>query len=177
MIGLKKNTVQVVEHDPDWTMLAADACQEVRLVAELITDIQHVGSTAVPGLPAKPIIDLVASVATSDAIPELVEKLSIIGYIYRGDAGDSGGHLFVMDILPNVRMIHLHVVEHNDIQWKNYLCFRDLLMQNSYIRKQYAELKQQLGIKFPDDRESYTASKHEFIQEILKITTRSEERT
>src|SRR2546427_7793395 len=85
MIGLKHHTVQVVDHHPGWAALAAEACQKVRLVTgHLIVDMQHVGSTAVPGLSAKPILDLAASVRTQEAIPEIVRRLTQIGYIYRG---------------------------------------------------------------------------------------------
>ena len=169
MIGLKRHTVQVVEHHPSWAALAADACQEARRVCgNRLADLQHVGSTSVPDLPAKPILDIAAAVATLDAIPELVQRLTGIGYIYRGNGGDEGGHLFVRESSPDVRTIHLHVVEHNGTQWRNYLLFRDLLRQNPGIRKQYAELKQELGNRFRDDRKSYTASKHDFIRGILE---------
>jgi GrpB-like predicted nucleotidyltransferase (UPF0157 family) len=169
MIGLKRHTVQVVEHHPSWATLAADACQEARRVCgHLLADLQHVGSTAVPDLPAKPILDLAAAVATWEAIPELVQRLTGIGYIYRGDGGDEGGHLLVRESSPDVRTIHVHVVEHAGPQWRNYLLFRDLLRQHAGIRKQYAELKQELGIRFGDDRQSYTASKHDFIRGILE---------
>jgi GrpB-like predicted nucleotidyltransferase (UPF0157 family) len=168
-LGLRRRTVQVVEHDPRWAALAADACQDAwRVCGDLLADLQHVGSTSVPDLPAKPILDIAAAVATLDAIPELVQRLTETGYIYRGDLGDAGGHLFVRESSPDVRTVHLHAVEHSGTQWRSYLLFRDLLQQDAGIRRQYAELKQELGKRFRDDRRSYTASKHEFIRGILK---------
>ncbi len=168
MIGLNRYTVQVVAHHPSWAALAADACRDIqRAAGGLIVDLQHVGSTAVPDLPAKPILDIAAGVRTPGAISELVKQMPAIGYIYRGDDGDGGGHLFVKESSPDVRTIHLYVVEHNGAQWRNYLLFRDLLRQNPSIRQQYAALKQELGHKFPDDRKSYTASKHDFIRGAL----------
>lgn len=169
MIGLKRDSVRVVEHDPAWAGLAADACRQVREAAgSLVLDVQHVGSTAVPDLPAKPILDLVAAVDTLDVIPELAERLTPIGYIDRGDAGDSGGYLFVWESEPDIRTIHLHVVAPDDVQWTNYLRFRDLLRQDSHLRKRYANLKQELLERFPDNRKSYTRSKDGFIREVLK---------
>jgi GrpB-like predicted nucleotidyltransferase (UPF0157 family) len=169
MIGLNRHIVQVVEHHPNWAALAADACQEVqRVCGNLLTDLQHVGSTSVPDLPAKPILDIAAAVVTLDAIPALVQRLTGIGYLYRGDGGEEGGHLFVRESSPEVRTLHLHVVEHHGTQWRNYLCFRDLLRQHPEIREQYAGLKQELGNRFQDDRKSYTASKHDFIRGILE---------
>ena len=168
MIGLKRYTVRVVEHQPGWAALAAEACADIRQAAgDLIADIQHVGSTAVPQLPAKSILDLAAAVVTLDAIPALVPKLTGIGYIDRGDGGDHGDYLFVKESSPDIRTIHLHVVEHNGAQWHNYLRFRDLLRCNRGVREQYAELKRDLGKRFADDRKSYTAAKDDFIRRIL----------
>src|SRR2546422_4163190 len=117
MIGLRRHTVKIVDHDPDWAALAAEACQAVRKACgELLVDVQHVGSTAVPDLPAKPIIDVAAAVVTFDPMPELVRGLADIGYRYRRDAGDAGGHLFVVDSSLDIRTIHLHVVEHSGSQ-------------------------------------------------------------
>ncbi len=118
MIGLKRHTVRVVDHHPDWADMAAKACFQVRDAGgELIEDVQHIGSTAVPALPAKPILDLAVAVATLDVIPELIGKLTEIGYIYRGDGADDGGHLLVWESEPNIRTIHLHVVALDNAQW------------------------------------------------------------
>ena len=165
---MKRHTVRGVDHNPVWTDLAVEACRRVREAGgDLILDIQHVGSTAVPDLPAKPFLDLAAAVGALDVIPELVDSLTALGYIYRGDGENSGGHLFVWESEPDVRTIHLHVVTSDDVQWKNYLRFRDLLCQNSTLRKRYAELKQELMGRHPEDRKSYTDSKHDFIRGVL----------
>ena len=168
MIGLKRDTVRVVDHDPGWAVLGAEACLQVKQAGDnLIADVQHVGSTAVPDLPAKPILDLAAAVTTLEAIPELVEKLEAIGYIYRGDGKDEGGHLFIRKSGPDIRTIHLHVVTLDDVQWTNYLRFRDLLRQDASLRERYAKLKQELKDRFPVDRKAYTDSKHDFIRAII----------
>jgi GrpB-like predicted nucleotidyltransferase (UPF0157 family) len=175
MIGLKRHTVLVVDHDPGWIDLGTDACRRVQQAGgDLVADVQHVGSTAVPELPAKPILDLAAAVATLDVIPKLIEKLTALGYIYRGNGEHSGGHLFVWESEPDVRTIHLHVVTRDDVQWRNYLRFRDLLRQDSTVRQQYAELKRELRKRFPDDRKAYTDSKDEFIRGTLKTTAQPE---
>lgn len=128
MIGLKRDIVRVVEHHPGWAALAENACRDIRLAAgDLITDLQHVGSTSVPELIAKPIIDIAAGIGTQDVVPELIELMPTIGYIYCGDTGDDGGHLFVQESSPDVRTVHVHVVDYNGSQWCNYLMFRDLL--------------------------------------------------
>jgi GrpB-like predicted nucleotidyltransferase (UPF0157 family) len=168
MIGLKRHTVRVVEHDPNWSALfdaERDALQ--RALGELAADIQHVGSTAVPDLPAKPILDIAVAVRTLDVIPDMVERLTGIGYIYRGDGGDDGGHLFVREPEPDIRTVHVHVVETGNYQWKDYLAFRDMLREDADVRKRYADVKLDLAKRFPDDRKSYTAAKDEFIREVL----------
>lgn len=175
MIGLNRHTVRVVEHNRGWPGVAAKACRQVRETGGvLLCDVQHVGSTAVVGLPAKPILDLAAAVTTFDVIPELIEKLTALGYIYRGDGEESGGHLFVWESEPNVRTVHLHVVTLDDVQWTNYLRFRDLLREDAGIRERYAELKQELSKRFPDDRRSYTDSKHAFIRRVLDTKAQPE---
>ena len=161
--------MQVVEHDPRWAVLAAGTCPEaLRVCGNLLADLQHMGSTSVPDLPANPILNIAAAVTTLNAVSELVLRLTWTSYIYRGDLGDAGGHLFVGESSPDVRTVHPHVVEHSGTQWGNYLLFRDLLRQDTGIRRQYVELKQELGKRFRDDRRSYTDSKHKFIRGILE---------
>jgi len=121
----------------------------------------------VPDLPAKPILDIAAAVVTFDSMPELVRRLARIGYLYRGDHGDAGGHLFVAESAPGIRTIHMHVVEHSGSQWRDYLVFRALLRHWPMIRKRYAELKRDLARICRDDRKSYTDSKADFIRRTL----------
>jgi len=179
MIGLKRSSVQVVEYNPGWATLAADACQKVQQTCgNLVVEVQHVGSTAVPRLPAKPILDIAAAVDNFDVIPDLIQKFTGLGYLYRGvlsellgtskNAEDADSYLFVKESSPDVRTIHLHIVEYKGTEWENYIRFRDVLRNDPIIRKQYAQLKLNLLTRFPNDRKSYTASKHNFIQEILK---------
>jgi GrpB-like predicted nucleotidyltransferase (UPF0157 family) len=168
MIGLKRHTVELVDHNAAWPTLAAEICQAVfTACGDLVIDVQHVGSTAVPGLPAKPILDIAAGVGGLGVIPELVEKLARIGYIYRGDGGENAGHLFVKESAPDVRTVHLHVVVYGDLPWQDYLRFRELLRHDGQVRRQYTELKKQLGARFAGDRKAYTAGKEDFIRALL----------
>jgi GrpB-like predicted nucleotidyltransferase (UPF0157 family) len=174
MIGLKRHTVQVVEHDPAWAMLFESEAQAIRQHGgSLVLDVQHVGSTAVSGLPAKPILDIAVAVRASDAIPELVKRLVAVGYLDRGDGGRDGGYLLVRDSEPEVRIVHLHIVEQSDAQWRHYVAFRDILRQDDKIRKEYGALKKQLAAIYPNDRKHYTDSKNEFIQRVLGNPTKS----
>lgn len=168
MIGLKRRTVRVVDHDQGWSGLFASECRSLhRALGDLAADVQHVGSTAVPGLPAKPILDIAIAIRTLDFIPDIVERLTGIGYIYRGDGGNDGGHLFVREPEPDIRTVHVHVVESSDSQWRDYLAFREILREDLNVRKRYAEVKLDLAKRFPNDRKSYTSAKDEFIQGVL----------
>jgi GrpB-like predicted nucleotidyltransferase (UPF0157 family) len=169
MIGLKRHIVRVVDHDPSWSALFAKERESLhRTLGGLVADIQHVGSTAVPGLPAKPILDIALAVRVLDLVPDIVEQLTRIGYIYRGDGGDDGGHLFIRESEPDIRTVHLHVVEQSTTQWKNYLLFREILRDDTNVRKRYTDIKKDLAKQFCNDRKAYTAAKDEFIQGVLK---------
>lgn len=169
MIGLKRHTVHVVEHAPDWHSLFENEADAIRHAGwSLILDVQHVGSTAVFGLPAKPVLDIAVAVGTSGDIPELAKRLTAIGYIDRGDGGRDGGHLLVRDSEPEVRTVHLHIVEQTDRQWRHYVAFRDILRRDAAIREMYGEFKKQLAAMYPNDRQHYTDSKNEFIQSMLR---------
>jgi GrpB-like predicted nucleotidyltransferase (UPF0157 family) len=126
-------------------------------------DIQHVGSTTVPGL----IIDIAIAVNSREAIYAVVKRLPDIGYIDKGDQGANGGYLLVKESEPDVRTFHIHVVEKNDVQWQNYIIFRDCLRRDANVRKEYAKLKKNLALKYPKDRDSYTRGKEQFIRIVL----------
>ncbi|HEY3235576.1 MAG TPA: GrpB family protein [Polyangiaceae bacterium] len=168
VIGLKRGTVELVAHRPQWKALF----EEERLVltqtiGDFVIDIQHVGSTAVPGLDAKPILDIAASVASLSAISGCRAPLCRIGYLDRGDGGQDGGYLFVRQSAPEFRTHHLHIVTADDPQWKSYLWFRDLLRRDDSMRAAYAALKKASAEKFPADRGAYTLSKQDFIRGLL----------
>jgi len=171
VIGLKRGTVRVVEHDPGWSALFASERDTLQhRLADLVTDIQHVGSTAVPDLPAKPILDIALAIPALDLIPVIAEKLTEICYIYHGDTGEDGGHLFIKESEVDTRTVHLHVVEISDRQWVNYLAFRQALREDESLRSRYAEIKLDLARQYANDRESYTSAKDEFIRGVLDQT-------
>ena len=131
-------------------------------------DIQHVGSTAVPGLVAKPILDIAVAVHAKDAIPRVIARLVALGYIDRGDGGSDGGHLCVWEPEPDVRTVHVHVVEEADPQWRDYLFFRDRLRADEGARRRYDETKRRLAATHPHDRRAYGAGKEELIEGVLR---------
>ena len=165
MIGLRRHTVRVVDHEPSWSTLFAGEWESLHHeLGDLAADIQHVGSTAVPDLPAKPILDIAIEIGALDLIPDIVERLTGIGYIYR----DDGGHLFVKESEPDIRTVHVHVIELSDAQWKNHLLFRKILHDDVFARKRYADIKADRAKRFPDDRQAHTSVKDELIRGVLR---------
>lgn len=168
ILGLKRGSVEVVPHEDQWhDVFGRERHSILDHSAELVIDVQHVGSTAVPGLDAKPIIDIAVGVDTPRAVAALSRILTGIGWIYRGDKGQDGGHLFVKEAAPDFRTHHLHVVVIDDGRWKDYLAFRDILRRSERVRNEYAALKRELEKMYRDDRGSYTSRKSEFVSAVL----------
>lgn len=169
MLGLKRGTVKLMPHQEEWDKNAKDIIQVLkRFLENTAVDIQHIGSTAIPLIDAKPIIDIVVGVRKMSDILSCVELLKQQGFIYRGE-DVAGQILFIMgDFEQDTRTHHIHVVEWNGTEWKNYINFRDYL--NTYPEKavMYAECKKKLAAQFPRDRKSYTEGKQELIDRLLK---------
>lgn len=158
--GAHDMPVTVVPYDPGWP--AAFERERVRLASLLDgVELHHIGSTAVPGMAAKPIIDMMAVVRSYDAA---VERLT-------GDAGYQYPQAF-NETLPNRRFLlyptpdrrthHMHLLEDPE-ELARYLTFRERLRSDPLVARRYAELKRSLAARFSDDRESYTQAKGEFI--------------
>jgi GrpB-like predicted nucleotidyltransferase (UPF0157 family) len=163
-IGLQRGVVKIVRHRTEWAVLYRIEAEKLKnCIGDIAFDIQHVGSTTVPGL----IIDIAIAVNSREAIYAVVKRLPDIGYIDKGDQGASGGYLLVKESEPDVRTFHIHVVEKNDVQWQNYIIFRDCLRRDANVRKEYAKLKKNLALKYPKDRDSYTRGKEQFIRIVL----------
>jgi GrpB-like predicted nucleotidyltransferase (UPF0157 family) len=170
MIGLRKGSVELALHQESWQTYYLTTKQVIlNVIGAYILDIQHIGSTSIVGILAKPIIDIGILIQDHSTLNTCIQKLVDIGYIYRGNAGDQGGHLLVKEIAPLVRTEHIHIIQQGDIQWDNYIKFRDFLNQHPDYRLIYSNLKETLALQFSDDRSSYTKAKADFILNILKM--------
>ena len=123
-LGLENDTVQLTEYQPDWEVAFSE--EQVRLYETLggaILNVQHIGSTAVPGLSAKPILDISVAVGDFDEAFTIVEPLAALCYTYRGEHGISWRHYFVKgsSVRGSPRTHHLHVFEENSLEWRNLL--------------------------------------------------------
>ena len=172
MLGLRRGAVQLVPYTPAWaTLFQAERARLQHALGADALDIQHIGSTAVPGLAAKPILDLGIAVAAESVVAACVPRLTALGYTYRGYRGSDEGHFF--DQGPERRLTHyLHMLPIHAPAWWNYLLFRDYLMTHPAVRDAYMRLKQDLASQYADDRAAYTAAKATFIQHILAAAQR-----
>jgi GrpB-like predicted nucleotidyltransferase (UPF0157 family) len=167
-LGLAYGKVRLVAAEPTWAATFAQIGAQLRAaLGTRVVAIEHIGSTAVPGLLAKPILDVAVGLTSDFDAGEVITKISELGYIYRGDKGEEGGLLFVIEDRPLYRIAHIHVVPYNDYRWRRYLAFRDLLLNDPAKRDAYASMKHQLAEEFPDNRGAYTAGKAAFITRLL----------
>jgi GrpB-like predicted nucleotidyltransferase (UPF0157 family) len=167
-LGLEKSEVRLSPHNPEWVVLGQQECATVRgLLGEVAVAVVHVGSTAVPGIEAKPILDLAAAVDDRVAIDDVVMRLCAgDAYTYEGDRRDDGGLLFVRGE-GAFRTVHVHVVGTTSRAWADYLRFHALLCNDSSARDRYQSTKRELAQRFVHDREGYTRSKGAIIEEML----------
>ena len=134
----------------------------------LTPHVEHIGSSAVVGLLAKPIVDLAVGSTDDAQWRDIRARLEALDWIYRGDAGDEGGHVFVLDAREWFRVAHLHVVLHEGMQLQNYLRFRDRLRSDPAARARYEETKLVLAARHSNDRPAYTEGKTGVVTELLR---------
>jgi GrpB-like predicted nucleotidyltransferase (UPF0157 family) len=165
---------EVRAHDPALIELASTEKAQLTLLLTpwLVDGVEHVGSTAVPGLAAKPIIDLMASVRDPDEVVDQVwERLAALGWCYVPPELDSGGSWRRFFVKPDPsgqhRYAHLHVIAAGHPRWAEQIAFRDALRRDDSLAGRYADLKRRLAAEHADDREAYTEGKGEFVRDAL----------
>ena len=163
--------VRIEEHDPAWAALAARLIGdlEARLASWLEAPIEHVGSTAVPGLPAKPIVDLMGPVTSLRSIPDADPVLADAGWELVPPELD-GRPWRRFYVLPDRdrRLAHLHLVAQSDGKWRDVLAFRETLKNRPDLAASYAEVKRSAAASHPNDREAYTAAKSAFVDRVTR---------
>lgn len=168
--GWATAAVEIADPDPEWPRRAAGliAALATRLGPWLRHGIHHVGSTAVPGMPAKPVIDLMAGVATLDAADAIDEALRPDGWRRVPPELDRRPwrRLFVLPDSDR-RVAHLHVTTADARRWREQLAFRDRLRAEPALRDEYAALKRRLAAAHGGDREAYTEGKGAFVARVI----------
>ncbi len=160
--------VSMHPYDPAWPQRFAEERDRLRELFPFIRDIQHIGSTAIPGLQAKPVIDLLAGVDSMDAVEALVPPLTGIGYLYLPEQNlILPERRWLMRQKDGHRTHHLHLVTYQGEEWLRLLRFRDALLRDPALAARYAHLKTDLVGRFGGDRDTYTRSKSDFVKAVL----------
>jgi GrpB-like predicted nucleotidyltransferase (UPF0157 family) len=163
-------SVEVVEANPAWSLQAQE---EIRQLSGLLQGLdmdtfEHIGSTSIPGLPAKPIIDLMGEVKSWDDMHLIAERLNPLGWNYVPPALDGREYRrFWVKVSNGRRAVHLHLMLPGEQRWERQIRFRDVLRARPELVRAYAELKIKLADENKHDREAYTAAKSEFITQVL----------
>ncbi len=157
--------VFIVDYDPSWPEnFCALRDRLAKALGTLVIAIEHVGSTAVPGLPAKPIVDLDVVVRAPD-VAAAIYALQSLGYQHIGDLGIEGREAFRCP--PTVPRHHLYVCLEGGTALLHHLAFRDCLRVHAKISREYAKLKMDLTLRYRNDRAAYTKAKSDFIASVL----------
>jgi GrpB-like predicted nucleotidyltransferase (UPF0157 family) len=166
-IGLHRGTVKLVEHSPNWSECFREERELLlRILGEKVVDVRHIGSTSIPGMAAKPIIDILAAVQALTDVETFVDDLNKFGYEDKGDGGVPGRRFFVKGVAAN-RTHHLNFCETNSEFWTSHVAFCDYLVRHPATAQEYSLLKRKLADQFPIDRSAYTAGKEQFVRLVL----------
>jgi GrpB-like predicted nucleotidyltransferase (UPF0157 family) len=167
ILGLKRGEVRLVPHQREWrAAFAGEKNRLTLLLGESALRIEHVGSTAVPDLPSKPVIDVAIAVRSFAVINPWPAILKEAGYTYFGDREGRGDHFFAKGP-DEMRTFYVHVVPIESDRWRDYLKFRDTLLANSPTRVAYADLKRLAAENHAGSRSAYTEAKDAWIRRVL----------
>ena len=173
--GTPSLPVVIADYDPRWPAMYDEECARIQAaIGEWLLGIEHVGSTSVPGLAAKPVVDIMPGLRSLGDSPHIVKPLQKLGYQYFPE------HETVMPerryfALPAGdkhrarRLFHIHAVETTTEFWRRHLAFRDYLRANPETAEEYAALKRRLAAEYGSDRVGYTEAKTDFITRIESL--------
>ena len=165
--GALGRPVLVVDYDPHWPARFRSLAGRIAGVLRgMAASIEHVGSTSVPGLAAKPIIDIDVLLASDAEFAEVALRLAKIGYVHQGDLGIPGREAFKASrsTIPH----HLYVCPPRSKAFRDHVVLRSYLRNHPHEAAQYGRLKKTLAARFPHDREAYQAAKSSFVDELTQ---------
>jgi GrpB-like predicted nucleotidyltransferase (UPF0157 family) len=164
----QRDIIEMVEYDPEWPNLyEREQAILAKAFSHLHPHIEHIGSTAVPGLCAKPIIDIMVGVPGLEEADRYIPLVRSLGYVHMKQE-DEGRRVFFRKGMP--RTHHLHIVAFGSDDWHSHLSFRELLRNDPDLRGRYADLKRRSAKMHREDREAYVRSKQGFIQGVVGMT-------
>jgi GrpB-like predicted nucleotidyltransferase (UPF0157 family) len=158
----KKNAVELVPYRPEWIKMYQDEAEKLEhIFGDHLIELHHIGSTSIPGIFAKPVIDVMAIVKDIELIDGLNDQFILSGYRPRGELEIAGRRYF------GKSDFHVHTYQIGNENIEKQLLFRDYLLKHPKEAQRYSELKKELAIKYPEQRKIYTEAKAPFVQEIL----------
>ncbi len=166
----------MVPHDPQWRQgFQQEAEQIASALGNSVVAVHHIGSTAIPTIYAKPILDFLLVVHDLTALDGKQPLMVALGYEAHGEFGIPGRRYFRRDNVLGDRTHQIHAFAEGSPQIARHLAFRDYMLNNPDAAQQYSDLKRELAAKYPDDSEAYMNGKDEFIQEIDRGAQQSRE--
>ncbi len=166
MLGLKRGIVKLASNHEKWGELFENERKSLRKMLDDEVLVEHVGSTSISGVIAKPIIDIIIGYPDNALKEKTFKALGQMGYEDRGEQNIPGQQRLFVKGPEHNRKFYIHVLNKNHERWNSYLLFRDFLRQNKDARDAYNALKKELIKKYADNREQYTKGKEEFINDI-----------
>ena len=170
MLGVKKDKVVLCEYDPAWKQIAADTIVELKnVLGTFAVDIQHVGSTAIPGMICVPVIDIAVGVRFLEDVNKFIPELAGIG-VYHVPGKDNARRIFFCrgDIENGIVTHNIHFVEHMDERWQGFINFRRYISYHTDFREEYIALKREALEKYPHNLDMYNAFKADFTRSITR---------
>jgi len=162
------NKVILVSHNPEWKKHFQDEANQLKhILSDAIVEIHHIGSTAIPGILAKPIIDLLPVVSSLQKIDAQRKFLQAAGYQWYGEYGIQGRRYLVRPG-KDEDVTHVHIYETGHPEIERHLAFRDALLNDAFLAAGYDQLKLRLQKRFKNERERYQEGKRDFIEQVLQ---------
>ena len=166
---MRTKRVVVVSYDEAWKNTFEEIKTEIEAeIGDLIIGIEHVGSTSVEGMSAKPCIDIDVIIKDYSVFGEIVRKLGAIGYIHEGDLGIKDREAFKYTDKPHLMLHHLYVCPQDSEELRRHITFRDFLRRTPEAVRKYSLVKEKAAELFPDEINQYIAFKAPCIEELYK---------
>lgn len=165
---MSQEPITVVDYDPEWVDAYEKEERQIRnATGEYLEEIEHIGSTSVPGLAAKPVVDIVAGVETLEDADRCIEPLQTLGWNYVPELEESiPDRRYFRKMDSGNHTHHLHMVETTSNWWNRHILFRDYLREHPEVVREYEDLKRELAEQHRWNVSEYTGAKTDFIQNV-----------
>lgn len=165
----RMSELQLVEYQDTWPLQFLQVAEQLLSAVSVPRAlVEHIGSTAVPGLCSKPVLDILLGVESLNDAEASIPTLATIGFVYRPEyEAQIPGRRYFVRLAGAAPRVHLHAVIRGGDLWRQHLCFRDRLRQDGELLHSYAGLKRSLAVAHAADKAAYTEAKAPFIQQVL----------